>query len=69
MIQKPEYKIKRTNIKLVNLPSHCKPCLHAPHNNEPQWSQKVKSLYVCTINLCGTFILKRFSGTILRKFL
>ncbi len=52
-----------------NVPSHWRPCLQAPHSSDPQWSQNVNSLNVCTMKRCGTFMLKRFSGTTMSTFL
>ncbi len=51
------------------IPSHCRPWRHAPHNNEPQWSQNVNRLYECDMNLWGTFMLNRLSGTTSSAFL
>jgi len=34
--------IKRWHHRFI--PSHCRPCLRSPYNNEPQWSQNVNRL-------------------------
>lgn len=34
------------------LPSHCMPWCITPYRSEPQWSQKVGLLYVCTLKRC-----------------
>ena len=37
---------------------HWWPCRLRPHSSEPQWSQNVGRMYVCTLKRCGTLTLK-----------
>lgn len=44
-------------------PLHWSPCRSRPHSSEPQWSQKVRTLKLWMLNLCGTLTLKRWEPT------
>lgn len=45
--------------KYSYVPSHFRPCRKIPYSKEPQWSQNVGDINVCTRNRCGKSILNR----------
>ena len=49
------------------LPSHCRPCRNSPYRSEPQWSQNVGLLQLCTENRCGTLMLNLVPAPCSRK--
>lgn len=44
-------------------PLHWSPCRSRPHSRDPQWSQKVRTLKLWMLNLCGTLTLNLWDPT------